>query len=225
MSLAAAVPATAPSRPQWQQPQVLRPLTPAFLLPSTRLTLPQLATLRSCPRVLQQVPRTCSRGSSGIVNRTSTAAIAPAGGTSTSTPGTARLLSRRHVGALSRRALPPCTASITQQQYTAGAPSTIATALTVDLPPRHSRAYRFQQRPLASAFATSPSRLHPLPCRLCRALLRSSPPAALTSPSRCRHRPSRHRHCLVSIRRRYARSPRSNSVNSSISTPRATSPF
>lgn len=78
---------------------------------------------------------------------------------------------------------------------------------------------------LAPALATSPSRLHPLPCRLCRALLRSSPPAALTSPSRCRHRPSRHRHCLVSIRRRYARSPRSNSVNSSISTPRATSPF
>ena len=39
------------------------------MLPSTRLTLPQLATLSSCPRVFQQGPRTCRSGSSGIVNR------------------------------------------------------------------------------------------------------------------------------------------------------------
>ena len=149
------------------------PARVCVLAPSTRLTFPQLAIVRPCPRALHQVLRTCSL--------------------STSTPATARPLSRRHLGALARCAPPPRTAGISQQQHATGAPSATATALTAGLPPRHSRAYRYQHRPLASAIATSPSRLHPLPRRLRCVLLRTSPPAAPTSPSR-------HCHCPASIR-------------------------
>jgi hypothetical protein len=175
--------------------------------------------LCSCPRALHQVPLTCSSGSNGIVNRT------------------CRRHQHQHAGHCASTLAAPCrgpcaarTVTTHCQHHTAAAHHrrTISNSNSTDcgsVPPRHSRAHRYQHRPLASAIATSSSRLHPRPRRLCRASLRASLLAVPTSPSRCRHRPSRHRHCLVSIRRRYARSPRSSSVNSSTSTPRATSPF
>ncbi len=112
--------------------------------------------------------------------------LAPAA-SATSTPATARPLSRRHLGAFARCAPPPRTAGITQQQHATGTPSATATALTASLPPRYSRAYRYQHRPLASV-----SRLRPHVC--------TRVPAGAGAPSSAhRRRLRRHHHLDTAI--------------------------
>jgi hypothetical protein len=125
---------------QQHQSQTPRPFTLLVTIAVGRhASAHHAATAFPVPAIAATAALQHSATSSNISSIAYHHASAPAGGTSTSTPGTARPLSRRQVGARARRAPSPRTAS-SQQQYTTVAPSATATALTVGLPPHATHA-------------------------------------------------------------------------------------